>query len=92
MDLSWLDNTTESRDRIRTKKTAQMLIKPRLMVIEEVITEYQPTGKFNLVPTIETKANHLTRVAKKRLCYQEPESTIEAPPGSGLYVLFIKTG
>ena len=33
---SWIDNTTEGRDRARTKGTAQMMIKQRLMVIKEV--------------------------------------------------------
>ena len=55
-----------------------MLIKRRLMVIKEVIAEYQLTVKFNLVPTIENKADQLTWIAKKWLCYQEPESSMEA--------------
>ena len=47
--MSWLDNTTEGRDHVRTKTTAQMMINRRLMVIKEVIAEYQLTVKFNLV-------------------------------------------
>ena len=82
--VSWLDNTTEGRDHFRTKRDVQMLIKWQLMVIKVIITEYQLTGKFNLVPTIENKADQVACVTKKWNSYQEPESSIEAVTASEL--------
>jgi len=73
--VSWMDSTTEGRDRVRTKSAAQLLIRRRLMVIKEVITEYKLAVKFQLVPTIENKADRLTRVAKTWLSYRESEDS-----------------
>lgn len=73
--LSWLDNTIEGYDRVRTKSAAQMLIKRRLMVIKEIICEYKLDVKFRFVSTIENKADPLTRVTKKWLSYHESEDS-----------------
>lgn len=69
--VSWLDNTVEGRDRVRTKSAAQMLIKRRLKVIKDVITEYKLDVKFQFVTSAENRADHLTRVAKRWLTHQE---------------------
>ena len=82
MVVSCLDNTTKGRDRVRTKGILEMLIKRCLMVFKVVIAEYQLAVKFNLMPTIEKKADQLTWVAKKCLCYQESESSTEAVTAS----------
>lgn len=73
--MSWLDNTVEGRDRVRTKGAAQMLIRRRLMVIKQVITEYQLSVEFRCVPTAENKADQLTRVAKRWLNYHESDDS-----------------
>ena len=52
------------------------------MVIKEIISEYELTVKFNLVPVIENKADQLTWVAKKWLFYRQLESSIEAVTAS----------
>ena len=75
--LSWLDNTVEGQSRVRTKGAAQMLIKRRLMVIKEIINEYKLAVEFRFVPTIENKADQLTRVTKKWLSYQEESDDSE---------------
>ena len=67
--LSWLDNTVGAHNRVRTKGAAQMLIKRRLMVIKEIINEYDLSVEFRFVPTIENKADQLTRVTKTWLSY-----------------------
>lgn len=69
--LSWLDNTVEGRDRVRTKSAAQMLIKRRLLVIKQVIAEYELSVIFRFVPTIENKADRMTRVPKRWLGHCE---------------------
>ena len=65
--LSWLDNTIEGRDRVWMKSAAQMLIKRRLMVIKQVIIEYDLSVCFRFVLTIENKADKMTRVPKRWL-------------------------
>lgn len=71
--LSWLDNTVDGRDRVRTKGAAQMLIKRRLMVIKEIIKEYILSVNFRFVSTTENKADRLSRVSKNWLSYHKSE-------------------
>ena len=69
--LSWMGSAVDGRDRVRTKSAAQLLIKRRLMVIKEVIAEYQLAVEFRFVTTIENKADQLTRVANSWLTHRE---------------------
>ena len=69
--LTWMESTVEGSSRVRTKSAAQMLIKRRLMVINEVIREYKLQVKFRYVSTVGNKADQLTRVAKKWLDHTE---------------------
>ena len=74
--VSWLDNTSGGRDRVRTKSAAQMLIRRRLMVIKDIITEYQLDVSFRFVTTMENKADPLTRVTKSWLGHQESGGSV----------------
>jgi len=69
--LSWMDNTIEGHSRVRTKGAAEMLVKRRLRVIRDTITEYGLTVTVRFVSTIENKADQMTRVTKKWLGYRE---------------------
>ena len=69
---NWMDNTIDARDRVRTKSAAEMLIKRRLGVIRETITEYGLTVTVRVVSTVENKADQMTRVSKRWLSYREP--------------------
>ena len=44
-----------------------MLIKSRLMVIKQVIFKYDPSVRFLFFPTVENKADRITRVPKRWL-------------------------
>ena len=65
----WMDNTVEGYSRVRTKGTAEMLIKRRLMVLKETIAEHGLDVRVRLVSTTENKADVLSRVPKKWLAY-----------------------
>ncbi|XP_067939635.1 uncharacterized protein [Watersipora subatra] len=65
--INWMSNTIDGRNRVRTKGAAEMLVKRRLGVIRDTITEYGLSVTMRLVPTAENKADRMTRVPKKWL-------------------------
>ncbi|KAG1712190.1 hypothetical protein GQR58_002379 [Nymphon striatum] len=65
--ISWMDNTVEGHRRVRTKGASEMLIKRRLGVIRDTITEFGLTVTVRFVSTTENKADRMTRVPKKWL-------------------------
>ncbi|XP_067949793.1 uncharacterized protein [Watersipora subatra] len=65
--VNWMSNTIDGRNRVRTKDAAEMLVKRRLGVIRDTITEYGLSVTMRLVPTVENKADRMTRVPKKWL-------------------------
>lgn len=65
--LSWVDNTVGAHSRVRTKGAAEMLVKRRLGVLRDTISEYDLNVSVRFVTTVENKADVLTRVAKQWL-------------------------
>ncbi|XP_067951402.1 uncharacterized protein [Watersipora subatra] len=65
--VNWMSNTIDGCNRVRTKGAAEMLVKRRLGVIRDTITEYGLSVTMRLVPTVENKADRMTRVPKKWL-------------------------
>ena len=53
--VSWLDSVITGRGRVRTKGAAEMLVKRRLGVIRETITEYGLTVMVRFVTTVENR-------------------------------------
>ncbi|XP_067940503.1 uncharacterized protein [Watersipora subatra] len=56
--VNWMSNTIDGRNRVRTKSAAEM---------RDTITEYGLSVTMRLVPTVENKADRMTRVPKKWL-------------------------
>ena len=65
--VNWMSNTIDGRHRVRTNGAAEMLVKRRLGVIRDTITEYGLSVTMRLVPTVENKADRMMRVPKKWL-------------------------
>ncbi|XP_067939140.1 uncharacterized protein [Watersipora subatra] len=65
--VNWMSNTVDRHHRVRMKGAAEMLVKRRLGVIHDTITEYGLSVTMRLVPTVENKADRMTRVPKKWL-------------------------
>ena len=72
--VNWLSNVIDKRSRVRTKSAAEMLVKRRLGVINDTITEYGLAVSVRFVPTVENKADRMTRVPRKWLGYREADS------------------
>ena len=66
-----MTSVIEKRDHVRTKGAAEMLVKRRLGVIGDIITEYGLNVTVRFVPSVENKADHMTRVPKRWLGYRE---------------------
>ena len=69
--VSWMTSVIEKHHRVRTKGAAEMLVKRRLGVIGDIITEYGLNVTVRFVPSVENKADHMTRVPKRWLGYRE---------------------
>ncbi|KAG1688009.1 hypothetical protein GQR58_008120 [Nymphon striatum] len=69
--ISWMDNTVEGHRRVRTKGASEMLIKRRLGVIRDTITEFGLTVTVRFVSTTENKADRMTRVPKKWIGHRD---------------------
>ena len=69
--VSWMTSVIQKRNRVRTKGAAEMLVKRRLGVIGDIITEYGLNVTVRFVPSVENKADHMTRVPKRWLGYCE---------------------
>ena len=75
--VSWMVSTINKRSRIRTKGAAEMLVKRRLRVIAETITEFGLSLSVRLVPTAENKADRMTRVPQRWLGRRKCGETME---------------
>ena len=69
--VNWMTSVVDKRNRVRTKGIAEMLIKRCLGVIGDLITEYGLNVTVRFVPSVENRADHMTRVPKKWLEYCE---------------------
>ena len=69
--VTWMTSVIDKRNRVRTKGAAEMLIKRCLGVIGDILTEYGLNVTVRFVPSVENKADHMTRVPKKWLEYHE---------------------
>ena len=69
--VSWMTSVIDKRNRVRTKGAAEMLVKRRLGVISDIITEYGLNVTVRFVPSVENKADHMTRVPKRWLEHRE---------------------
>jgi transposase InsO family protein/ribonuclease HI len=75
--VNWMTNTVDKRNRVRTKGAAEMLVKRRLGVISDTIAEYYLKLTIRFVPTVENKADRMTRVPKRWLERREAQSELE---------------
>jgi transposase InsO family protein len=69
--VNWMGNTIGARSRVKTKSAAEMLVKRRLGVIRETIAEFGLDVSVRFVPTVENKADIMTRVPKRWLGCRE---------------------
>ena len=69
--VSWMTSVIAKCNRVRTKGAAEMLVKRRLGVIGDIITEYGLNVTVRFVPSVENTADHMTRVPKRWLGYHE---------------------
>ena len=69
--VSWMTSVIEKRNLVCTKGAAEMLIKRRLGVIGDIITEYGLDVTVHFVLSVENKADHMTRVPKRWLGYRD---------------------
>ena len=84
--VSWMTRVIDKRNCVRMKGAAEMLVKCRLGVIGDIINEYGLNVTVHFVPSVENKADHITRVPKKWLEY------CETGEGAACVVAAINTG
>ena len=71
--LSWLNSVIIEDRRVKVSGMAEMLVRRRLAVVQEMITEYGLTVTAEYVQSHRNKADELTRVSKGWLRRTEPE-------------------
>ena len=64
--LSWVTSIMEESGRIRTKGAGEVIVKRRLGILGELISEFKLQIKAVLVPSERNKADALTRIKKKK--------------------------
>ena len=69
--VNWMTSVIDKCNHVHTKGVAEMLIKRHLGVIGDLITEYGLNVTVHFVPSVENRADHMTRVPKKWLEYRE---------------------
>ena len=62
--LSWVTSTVEEGGRIRTKGAGKVIVKWRLGILGEFISEFKLQIKTVFVPSERNKADMLTRIKK----------------------------
>ena len=67
--VNWMTSVIDKRNRVCTKGVAETLVKRRLGMISDIITEYGFNVTVRFVPSVENKAEHMTKVPKKWLQY-----------------------
>ena len=73
----WIGDALSGRSRLRTKAHGEMLIRRRVDVIRELVTEFQLSMTVTLVRSEHNPADTLTRVPKEWLRADRPE---KGPP------------
>ena len=71
MVLSWVTSTVEESERIRTKGAGEMIVKWRLGILGELISEIKLQIKTVFVPSERNKADALTQIKKQWLAEKE---------------------
>lgn len=69
--LSWVNSTVEESGRIRTKGAGEVIIKRRLGMLRELMSELKLQIKAVFVPSERNKADALTRIKKQWLIEKE---------------------
>ena len=60
--LNWVTSTVEESGRIRTKGAGEVIVKRRLGILGELISEFKLQIKAVFVPSERNKADALTRI------------------------------
>ena len=60
----WISDALSGRARLRTKAHGEMLIRRRVDLIRQLVSEFQLSLSVRLVPSAENRADDLTRVPK----------------------------
>ena len=60
--LSWVTSTVEESGRIRKKGAGEMIVKQRLGILAELISEFKLQIKVVFVPSERNKADPLTQI------------------------------
>ena len=60
--LSWVTSTVKESGRIRTKGAGEMIVKQRLGILGELISEFKLQIKAVFVPSERNKTDALTRI------------------------------
>ncbi len=63
--LSWVTSTVEASGRIRTKGAGEVIVKRRLGILGELISELKLQIKAVFVPSERNKADALTQIKKQ---------------------------
>ena len=61
----WISDAISGRARLRTKAHGDMLIRRRVDLIRQLVSEFQLTLSVQLVPSSENRADRLTRIPKE---------------------------
>ena len=80
----WVGDALSGRSRLRTNAHAELLIRRRVDIIRELVTEFESTITVKLVKTNENPADVMTRMPKEwrraRRAEEEAEVVTGAPP------------
>ena len=68
-----MTSTVEESGRIRTKGAGEVIIKRRLGILRELISEFKLQIKAVFVPSERNKADTLTRIKKKQWLVEKEE-------------------
>ncbi|XP_043227746.1 uncharacterized protein LOC122384429 [Amphibalanus amphitrite] len=72
----WLSDALSGKARLKTKAASELLIRRRLETIKNIITEYDLTVQVKSVPSVENKADILTRVPRKWLLTSDNDQEV----------------
>lgn len=62
--FSWIQSEATGERRVKTKGAAEMLVKRRLMMLRELIREFDLQLRVTIVPSAKNRADVMTRVRK----------------------------
>ena len=76
----WLSDALTGKARLRTKAQSEMLIRRRVAVFRQLVTEYDLEATVALVPSAANRADELTRVPREWLQQSAASSDMSPPP------------